>query len=127
MERKLRIMKNNVQSQKKEVAVYHRLPINYVDGTTGNGEFHDTFYSNYSPDKLGIQYSVKNKGTQQFSWKMIDSDGKLWAQGTLAAGKAHTAILEKGSYTMPEGMYSMSIITIDGAEGMFDFAVKLVE
>ncbi|WP_330493278.1 hypothetical protein [Lysinibacillus fusiformis] len=120
-------MKNNVQSQKKEVAVYHRLPINYVDGTTGNGEFHDTFYSNHSPDKLGIQYSVKNKGTQQFSWKMIDSDGKLWAQRTLAAGKAHTAILEKGSYTMPEGMYSMSIITIDGAEGMFDFVVKLVE
>jgi len=69
---------------------------------------------------------VKNKGTQQFSWKMIDSDGMRWARGTLTARKIHTAILEE-AIPMSEGMCSMSIITIDGAEGMFDFAVKLVE
>jgi len=28
---------------------------------------------------------------------------------------------------MPEREYAISIITVDGAEGMFDFAIELVE
>ncbi|WP_342532520.1 hypothetical protein MHB40_13570 [Lysinibacillus sp. FSL K6-0057] len=117
----------DVQHQMNEVVMQHRLPVTYVGGTTGHGEFHTSFYSNHSTEELGIRYDVKNRGTQQFSWKITHSEGKLWAQGTLAAGEEQTSILEKGSYTMPEGEYAISIITVDGAEGMFDFAIEVVE
>lgn len=43
------------------------------------------------------------------------------------AGAKYSTILEKGSYTMSEGVYSISIITADGAEGVFDFAIQIID
>ncbi|MFJ7919164.1 hypothetical protein ACIQ6U_05310 [Lysinibacillus fusiformis] len=111
----------------EEMDMHHRLPLNYVNATTANGEFHTSFYSNYSPQEFDIHYDIKNKGTQPFSLKIYNTDAKLWAQKTVNAGAKYSTILEKGSYTMSEGVYSISIITADGAEGVFDFAIQVID
>ncbi|WP_249662247.1 hypothetical protein [Lysinibacillus fusiformis] len=111
----------------EEMDMHHRLPLNYVDATTANGEFHNSFYSNHSPHEFDIRYDIKNKGTQPFSLKIYNADAKLWAQKNVNAGAKYSTILEKGSYTMSEGVYSISIITADGAEGVFDFAIQIID
>jgi len=111
----------------QEMDMLHRLPLNYLNATTANGEFHKSFYSNHSPQEFDIHYDIKNKGTQPFSLKIYNADAKLWAQKTVNAGAKYSTILEKGSYTMSEGVYSISIITVDGAEGVFDFAIQVID
>jgi len=111
----------------QEMDMLHRLPLNYLNATTANGEFHNSFYSNHSPQEFDIHYDIKNKGTQPFSLKIYIADAKLWAQKTVNAGAKYSTILEKGSYTMSEGVYSISIITVDGAEGVFDFAIQVID
>ncbi|MGE7989071.1 hypothetical protein [Lysinibacillus fusiformis] len=70
----------------EEVEIHQRLPLNYVDATTANGEFHNSFYSNHSPQEFGIHYYIKNKGTQSFSLKIYNADAKLWTQKPVSAG-----------------------------------------
>lgn len=90
-----------------------------------NGETSTTFKL-YEPN-VDVRYYIANTGSQKFTWKILDPSGETWNPGTLAAGKSVTYTALYDLDDIPQGRYTLTIVTTNGGAGSAKASVRTID